>query len=166
MMAAEWRVGIISFFPRARMQRSDLGSDCHSQYKYKPELDTLHPRIEDEVRLADTFGGALLCRKADQVFTALHRRHSGWASGCKHLLPDLTPVYLTFTMALELATAASHSSSTFRADPVQNAGDHFCTRFEPAQSYKSHLSPQSSHRALSIDRALCISSYTNATREW
>ena len=40
------------------MQRSDLGSDCHSHYKYKPELDTLHPRIEDEVRLADTFGGA------------------------------------------------------------------------------------------------------------
>jgi hypothetical protein len=56
MTAAEWRVGIISFFPRARMQRSDLGSDCHSHYKYKPELDTLHPRIEDEVRLADTFG--------------------------------------------------------------------------------------------------------------
>jgi hypothetical protein len=24
----------------------------------QPELDTLHPRIEDEVRLADTFGGA------------------------------------------------------------------------------------------------------------
>jgi len=40
------------------MQRSDLGSDCHSHYKYNPELDTLHPRIEDEVRLADTFGGA------------------------------------------------------------------------------------------------------------
>ena len=58
MTAAEWRVGIISFFPRARMQRSDLGSDCHSHYKYKPELDTLHPRIEDQVRLADTFGGA------------------------------------------------------------------------------------------------------------
>src|SRR3984885_13271990 len=55
----EWRVGIIPFFPRARMQRSDLGSDCHRHYKYKPELDTLHPRIEDEVRLADTFGGAL-----------------------------------------------------------------------------------------------------------
>jgi hypothetical protein len=35
-----------------------LGSDCHSHYKYKPELDTLRPRIEDEVRLADTFGGA------------------------------------------------------------------------------------------------------------
>src|SRR5579863_3622902 len=71
MTAAEWRVGIISFFPRARMQRSDLGSDCHSHYKHKPELDTLHPRIEDEVRLADTFGGPLLCRKADQVFTAV-----------------------------------------------------------------------------------------------
>jgi hypothetical protein len=38
--------------------RSDLGSDCHSHHKYKPELDTLHPRIEDEVRLADTFGEA------------------------------------------------------------------------------------------------------------
>ena len=71
MTAAEWGVGIISFFPSARMQRSDLGSDCHSHYEYKPELDTLHPRIEDEVRLADTFGGALLCRKADQVFTAV-----------------------------------------------------------------------------------------------
>jgi hypothetical protein len=58
MTAAEWGVGIISFFPSARMQRSDLGSDCHSDYKYKPELDTLHPRIEDEVRLADNFGGA------------------------------------------------------------------------------------------------------------
>jgi hypothetical protein len=40
------------------MERSDLGSDCHSHYKYKPELDTLHRRIEDEVRLADTFGQA------------------------------------------------------------------------------------------------------------
>jgi hypothetical protein len=30
----------------------------HSRYKYKPELDTLHPRIEDEVRSADTFGAA------------------------------------------------------------------------------------------------------------
>jgi len=83
----------------------------------------------------------------------LHRRHFGRASGCKYLLPELTPVYLTFTMALELATVASHSSSTFRADPVQNAGDHFCTCFEPAQSDKCHLSPQPSHRALSIDRA-------------
>ena len=83
----------------------------------------------------------------------LHRRHSGRTSGCKYLLPELTPVYLTFTMALELATVASHSSSTFRADPVQNARDHFCTRFEPAQSDKCHLSPQPSHRALSIDRA-------------
>src|SRR5271170_1189429 len=153
MTAAEWRVGIISFFPRARMQRSDLGSDCHSQYKYKPELDTLHPRIEDEVRLADTFGGALLCRKADQVFTAVASKALWSGSGCKYLLPELTPVYLTFAMALELATAASHSSSTFRADPVQNAGDHFCTCFEPAQSDKCHLSPQPSHRALSIDRA-------------
>jgi len=52
------------------MQRSDLGSDCHSHYKYKPELDTLHPRIEDEVRLA-TLSEPLLCRKADQVFTAV-----------------------------------------------------------------------------------------------
>jgi hypothetical protein len=71
MTAAAWRVGIISFFPRARMQRSDLGSDCYSHYKYKPELDTLHPRIDDEVRLADTFGRAPPVPKADQVFTAV-----------------------------------------------------------------------------------------------
>jgi len=137
MTAAEWRVGIISFFPRARMQRSDLGSDCHSHYKYKPELDTLHPRIEDEVRLADTFGRSASCaERPTRYLQPLHRRHSGRASGCKYLLPELTPVYLTFTMAFELATVASHSSSAFRADPVQNAGDHFCTRFEPAQSDK------------------------------
>jgi hypothetical protein len=71
MTAAEWGVGIISFFPSARMQRSDLGSDCHSHYEYKPELDTLHPRIEDEVRLPTLSAELLLCRKADQVFTAV-----------------------------------------------------------------------------------------------
>jgi hypothetical protein len=53
------RVGCWDYFVLPQCaQRSDLGSDCHSHYEYKPELDTLHPRIEDEVRLADTFGGA------------------------------------------------------------------------------------------------------------
>jgi hypothetical protein len=112
------------------------------------------PRIEDEVRLGRHFRRSPSCaERPTRYLRPLHRRHSGRASSCKNLLPEMTPVYLTFTMALELATAASHSSSTFRADPVQNAGDHFCTRFEPAQSDKCHLSPQPSHRALSIDRA-------------
>lgn len=66
-------------------------------------------------------------------------------------LPELTPVYLAFTLAPELATAASHSSSTFRAHPIQNAGDHFRSRFEPAQSDKCHVSPPPSHRTISID---------------
>jgi len=66
-------------------------------------------------------------------------------------LPELTPVYLAFTLALELATAASHSSSTFMAHPIQNAGDHFRSRFEPAQSDKYHISPPPSHRTISID---------------
>src|SRR4029077_15097962 len=115
---------------------------------------TLHPRIEDAARVVDTLGRQTACaERLERDLEPLHRRHSGRASGSKYLLPELTPVYLTFTMALELATAASHSSSTFRADPVQNAGDHFCTRFEPAQSDKCHLSPQPSHMALSIDRA-------------
>jgi hypothetical protein len=62
----------------------------------------------------------------------------------------LTPVYLAFTLALELATAASPSSSTFRAHPIQNAGDHFRSRFEPAQSDKCHVSPPPSHRTIRI----------------
>src|ERR1700746_1906556 len=56
-------------------------------------------------------------------------------------LPNLTPVHLTFTLALELLPAASHSSSTFRAHPIQNAGEHICSRFDRTQSDKPHTSP-------------------------
>jgi hypothetical protein len=42
----------------------------------------------------------------------------------------LTPVHLTFSLTLELFTAASHSPPTFRAHPVQNAGDHVCSPFK------------------------------------
>src|ERR1700677_1481796 len=120
MTAAEWRVGIISFFPSARMQRSDLASDRHSHYKYKPELDTLHLRIEDEMRLADIFGGAPPVSKGRPGIYSRCSEGALVGRPAANLLPELTPVYLTFTMALELATAASRSSSTFRADPVQD----------------------------------------------
>jgi hypothetical protein len=44
-------------------------------------------------------------------------------SDSENSLPNLTPVHLTFTVALELFPAAAHSSSTFRAHQIQNAGD-------------------------------------------
>src|SRR5215471_8382423 len=59
------------------------------------------------------------------------------------MLPHVTPVYSAFTLALELNTTASHSSSTFRTDPIQNTGDHFPSRCQPAESHNWHGSPQS-----------------------
>lgn len=59
-------------------------------------------------------------------------------SNCESPLPNLTPVRLTITLALELFPAATHSSSTFRADPIENAGDHVCSRFDRTQSHKPH----------------------------
>jgi hypothetical protein len=52
------------------------------------------------------------------------------------MFPELTPVHVTFTLTLELATRASHSSSTFRTHPIQNAGDHFPSRSQSAVSHK------------------------------
>src|SRR4029077_3979527 len=66
----------------------------------------------------------------------------------EHLLPNRTPVHLTFTLALELFPAAAHSSSTFRAHPIQNAGDHIGSRFDRTQSDKPHTSPHPAHRMI------------------
>src|SRR5579864_5412256 len=60
----------------------------------------------------------------------------------------MTPVHLAFTLALELFPTATHSSSTFRAHPIQNAGDHICSRFDRTQSDKPHTSPHPSHRII------------------
>jgi hypothetical protein len=54
--------------------------------------------------------------------------------GRKNLLPDLTPVRLTFTLALELSAGSSHASAALRAHAIQNAGYHIgirliCTPF-------------------------------------
>src|SRR5260370_16696449 len=74
--------------------------------------------------------------------------HSTSVSDSENSLPNLTPVHLTFTLALELFPAAAHSSSTFRAHPIQNAGDHIGSRFDRTQSDKPHTSPHPSHRMI------------------
>ena len=52
--------------------------------------------------------------------------------------PNLTPIGLTPALALELLTTASHSPSTFRADPIQNVGNKLRTRLEGTQSDEGH----------------------------
>ena len=45
----------------------------------------------------------------------------------KELIPDLTPVGPTFTLALELSTGFTHASAALRAHAIQNAGHHLGT---------------------------------------
>jgi hypothetical protein len=78
--------------------------------------------------------------RSEQMLHPLHRRLSAGMTGLKNF-PDPAPVHLAFTLALEFAAAASHSSPTLRADPVKNAGNHFCILFVSAQSDKCHISP-------------------------
>jgi hypothetical protein len=58
--------------------------------------------------------------------------------------PKRTPICLTPALALELLTTATHSPSTFRADPIQNVGDKLRIRLEGTQSDEghTHLAPQ------------------------
>jgi hypothetical protein len=48
------------------------------------------------------------------------------------LLPDPTPIRLTFTLALELFASPTHSSAALRAYAIQNAGHHICARPDSA----------------------------------
>src|SRR5208283_1438054 len=68
----------------------------------------------------------------------------------KSSLPNRTPVHPAFTLAFELCTKASHPPPALRANPIQNAGEHFLRRFEPPQSDKRHISPRQTACVASI----------------
>jgi hypothetical protein len=71
MTAAEWRVGIISFFPRERMQRSDLGSGCHASTSTSQNWILCTGGLKTRLDWPTLSAEPLLCRKADQVFTTV-----------------------------------------------------------------------------------------------
>ena len=59
-------------------------------------------------------------------------------TGRKNLFPDLTPVRLTFALALELPTDCSHTSAALRANAIQNAGHHIGIRLGCTPSRQLH----------------------------
>jgi hypothetical protein len=66
------------------------------------------------------------------------RRSGTRKSSLLNQAPKLTPICLTPALALELLTTATHSPSTFRADPIQNVGDKLRIRLDVTQSEKGH----------------------------
>src|SRR5713101_3409071 len=58
--------------------------------------------------------------------------------GRKESLPDLTPIRLTFALALELSADATHASAALRAHAIQNAGHHIGTRLSCTPSDEPH----------------------------
>lgn len=66
------------------------------------------------------------------------RRSGTRKSSLLNQAPKLTPICLTPALALELLTTATHSPSTFRADPIQNVGNKLRTRLEGTQSDEGH----------------------------
>jgi hypothetical protein len=56
----------------------------------------------------------------------------------KELIPDLTPIRPTFTLALELSTGFTHASAALRAHAIQNAGHHIGTRLGCTYSDEAH----------------------------
>jgi hypothetical protein len=56
----------------------------------------------------------------------------------KELFPDLTPIRLTFTLALELSAGSTHASAALRAHAIQNAGHHIGFRLGCSYSDEPH----------------------------
>jgi len=53
-------------------------------------------------------------------------------------LPNLTPIFPTLALALELSAGSTHSSAAIGTHAIQNAGYHICTRPVGGQLYKLH----------------------------
>src|SRR5260370_23260264 len=66
------------------------------------------------------------------------RRSGTRKSSLLNQAPKLTPICLTPALALKLLTTASHSPSTFRAYPIQNAANKLRTRLEGTHSDEGH----------------------------
>jgi len=45
-------------------------------------------------------------------------------------VPKLAPIPLALSLALEFESLAAHSSSTFRANPIQDIGNNFRNRLK------------------------------------
>jgi hypothetical protein len=61
------------------------------------------------------------------------------AASRKKTLPNQTPVFLALALALKFSPGAAHPSAAFRADPIQNAGNHVLGRFDTVKLTERHI---------------------------
>jgi hypothetical protein len=71
------------------------------------------------------------------------------------LVPNLTPIRPTFTLALELSTGFTHASAALRAHAIQNAGHHIGTRLGCIYSDEPHTHLRSQEASTLLMHFLC-----------